>query len=36
MRDWRDLLSILGAAAVALLALAAFFALVRLAPSDYL
>ena len=36
MRDWRDLLALLGAAAVALLALAAFLFVARLAPADYL
>lgn len=36
MRDWRELLAILGAAAALLLAVAGFLALVRLAPADYL
>ena len=36
MGDWRDLLAILGAAAALLLAVAAFLALVRLAPADYI
>ncbi len=36
MGDWRDLLAILGAAAVFLLALAAFLFVARLAPADYL
>lgn len=37
MRDWRDLLVILGLAAAALLlAVAGFLALVRLAPADYI
>lgn len=36
MRDWRDLLAILGAAAVLLLAIAAFLALVRLTSVDYI
>lgn len=36
MRDWRDLLAILGAAAVLLLALAAFLFVARLTPADYL
>ena len=36
MRDWRDLLALLGAAAVILLAIAAFLFVARLAPADYL
>lgn len=32
MRDWRDLLAILGAAAVVLLAVAGFLFVARLAP----
>ena len=36
MRDWRDLLAILGAAAALLLAVAGLLALVRLAPADYI
>ena len=36
MRDWRDLLAILGAAAVVMLAVAAFLFVARLAPADYL
>ena len=36
MGDWRDLLAILGAAAVLLLALAAFLFVARLAPADYI
>lgn len=36
MRDWRDLLAIIGAAAALLLAVAGFIALVRLVPADYI
>lgn len=36
MGDWRDILAFLGAAAVVLLALAAFLFVVRLAPADYI
>lgn len=36
MGDWRDLLVILGAAAVVLLTLAAFLFVARLAPADYI